>query len=111
MREFEAREYLSIAEESNTCASRGDDHDGGERIVLPSPPPCPNCERLWQTILWVGARMETLRKQTRSSYVKTNLHGLIRACDPFTNPRLRAALESARLMETTQSDPEEEVIP
>ena len=44
-------------------------------------------------IHWLRDKLEKLDQNVTNEYVKVNLHALIRASDPETNPRLKGALE------------------
>ena len=69
----------------------------------PAPPPDPRCvaTRLVWLVRYLRRTLETLEcaEEVRKAhpYVHTNVHGLLRACDPETNPRLRKCLEDLDL--------------
>jgi len=52
--------------------------------------------RLLDLIEWVRDKLERLHRGTGDEYVRGVVHALIRACDPDTNPRLRATLDDMR---------------
>ena len=54
-------------------------------------------KKLFGLISWLRGRLERLHDLVKSEYTRVTVHSLIRACDPATNPRLRAALDQLGL--------------
>jgi hypothetical protein len=49
--------------------------------------------RLLELIHWLRKKLQTLHMMADDEYLRANLHVLICACDPDTNPRLRSCVE------------------
>ena len=57
-------------------------------------------ERLTWLVRWLRRTLETLERDEevrKHEWIHTNVHGILRACDPETNPRLRKCLEDLDL--------------